>query len=169
LIRERTRAGLAKRRDFTRPAGRTQAGHNRRKASPLPYLNRARVHSPRSRSAHQSRKDRALCRPWRQSGRRCRGKIIRSRIVHTSRTICVLSCLHPDMVAHRFKHVISDPEKRPVKNGAIPLSSLVFGNQTLGNFALDKDRPSRGGIDLHNLYFIIRDCISFIRNQRKAH
>ena len=69
------------------------------------------------------------------------------------------------MVAHRFKHVISDPEKAPVKNRAIPLSSLVFGNQTVGNFTLDKDRLSRGGIDLHNLYFVIRDCISFIRKQ----
>jgi hypothetical protein len=74
-----------------------------------------------------------------------------------------------DMVVHRFKHVISDPEKGPVKNGAIPLSSLIFGNQTLGNFTLDKNRLSRGGIDLHNLYFVILGCISFIRNQRKAH
>lgn len=73
-----------------------------------------------------------------------------------------------DMVAHRFKHMISDPEKAPVKNGAIPLSSLVFGNQTLGNFTLDKDRLSRGGIDLHNLYFVIQDCISFIRKQGNA-
>ena len=58
-----------------------------------------------------------------------------------------------------------EDEKAPVKNGAIPLSSLVFGNQTLGNFTLDMDRLSRGGIDLHNLYFVIHDCISFIRKQ----
>jgi hypothetical protein len=53
-----------------------------------------------------------------------------------------------DMAAHKFKHVVSDVEKQPVPPGTIPISHLVFG-----------------GIDLHNLYFMIRDAIKFLHGE----
>lgn len=70
-----------------------------------------------------------------------------------------------DMVAHHLKHVRSDAEKHVEKKSEhyknqIPLPSLVFGTPH------DTAQELDGGIDLHNLYFIIRDAIEFVR--RKA-
>lgn len=62
-----------------------------------------------------------------------------------------------DMIAHHFKHVQSDVEKQPSPKAAIPLASAIFGHETGGREAM--------GLDLHNLYFIIRDGISFIRSK----
>jgi hypothetical protein len=52
-----------------------------------------------------------------------------------------------DMVAHKYKHVVSDDEKEPVEEGRLRLSTLIFGG------------------DLHNLYFIIRDAIKFLHQE----
>ena len=70
-----------------------------------------------------------------------------------------------DMVAHKFKHVISDDEKAPVKKGHIPVSSLVFGRGTLNSSAFNTRAFNKGGIELRNLYFVIRDCIKFLHQQ----
>lgn len=53
-----------------------------------------------------------------------------------------------DMFAHRLKHVRSDEEKWvPNKPGIIPLSCLV------------------NSMEFHNLYFVMRDAINFVRRQ----
>jgi len=70
-----------------------------------------------------------------------------------------------DMVAHKFKHVVSDAEKEPVKSGRIPLSSLVFGKGALGREGFNTSMIGEGGLDLHNLHFIIRDAIKFLHEQ----
>jgi len=70
-----------------------------------------------------------------------------------------------DMVAHKFKHVISDDEKSPTKKGHIPLSSLVFGRGTLNSSPFNTRAFNEGGIELRNLYFVIRDCIKFLHQQ----
>ncbi len=51
------------------------------------------------------------------------------------------------MFAHHLKHVKSDIEETPTKAEHIPFSSLA------------------DGMDLHNLYFAVRDAIKFIRQQ----
>ena len=62
-----------------------------------------------------------------------------------------------DMVAHHFKHVRSNDE-RPVPSGkGIPLSLAVFGRKN--------PMPSAMDLDLHNLRFVIRDAIKFVREQ----
>ena len=94
LIRERTRAGLNAAISRGRRGGRKPV-MTAEKPSSSPRLDRARVHRPRSRGAHQSWKDRSLCRPQRQSGRNSTGKIVCSPIVHANRTTRALSCLHP--------------------------------------------------------------------------
>jgi hypothetical protein len=70
-----------------------------------------------------------------------------------------------DMVAHHFKHVISDDEKAPTPSGNIPLSTLVFGDGTLNSAPLNAEMFNEGGIDLHNLYFVIREAIKFLRQK----
>jgi len=62
-----------------------------------------------------------------------------------------------DMVAHRFKHVQSDHEKQRPPLDAIPLIDAVFGH--------DRRGPEALGLDLHNLTFVIRDAIRFIRGK----
>jgi hypothetical protein len=70
-----------------------------------------------------------------------------------------------DMIAHKFKHIISDDEKAPIPTGHIPLRSLVFGRGTL-NPALFNTQPyGVTGIDLYNLSFVVRDLIKFLRQQ----
>jgi hypothetical protein len=68
------------------------------------------------------------------------------------------------MIAHKFKHVISDDEKAPVKKGRIPISSLVFGSGTFNPSGFNT-RQMKGGIELRNLYFVVRDCIGFLRKK----
>ncbi len=67
-----------------------------------------------------------------------------------------------DMVAHKFKHVVSDDEKEPAQPGRISLSSLMFGKGTLNSYGLNMTVFGEGGIDFHNLYFVIRDAIKFL-------
>lgn len=62
-----------------------------------------------------------------------------------------------DMVAHHFKHVQCDAEKQPLPKDAIPISDAIFGYEYGGREAM--------GLDLHNLYFVVRDGIKFIRSQ----
>lgn len=62
-----------------------------------------------------------------------------------------------DMVAHHLKHVQSGHEREPPPKDAIPLPSIVF-DQHLGD-------PEALGLDLHNLQYVIRDAIRFIRHQ----
>jgi len=52
-----------------------------------------------------------------------------------------------DMFAHHFKHVKSNDEKDISKKPGLPLSSLA------------------NSIDLHDMYFAVRDAIKFIRQQ----
>lgn len=62
-----------------------------------------------------------------------------------------------DMVAHHFKHVRSHDE-RPVPPGkGLPLSFAVFGRKN--------PVPSAMDLYLHNLHFVIRDAIRFVREQ----
>ena len=72
-----------------------------------------------------------------------------------------------DMIAHKMKHVVSDDEKHRPATG-IPLSSLVFGFGTLNTAPSNVHGVDQGGIDLHNLYFVIRDAIAFLRKQADA-
>ena len=95
LIRERTRAGLVA-AVLSRPTRRTQASHHRRKTSSRSRVDRRWAHYPRGRSAGQGRQDRPLRGAQdRSKGHRTCFSIGCSRIVHASRTICALSCLHP--------------------------------------------------------------------------
>ena len=48
-----------------------------------------------------------------------------------------------DMVAHKFKHVISGDEKAPTKPGHIPLPQLVFGRGTLNSYGFNTDSAWR--------------------------
>jgi hypothetical protein len=52
-----------------------------------------------------------------------------------------------DMVAHHFKHVISDDEKAPTPSGNIPLSTLVFGDGTLNSAPLNTEVNAKGHAD----------------------
>jgi len=63
-----------------------------------------------------------------------------------------------DMVAHHFKHVRSNDE-RPISGRGLPLSSLVFRKSGRDTRGLDDY------MDFHNLYFVIRDAIKFVRQQ----
>jgi len=62
-----------------------------------------------------------------------------------------------DMIANHIKHVKSKIEKLNDKNNisnGIPLSSIIMKDNISGdNF----------GLDLHNLYYCLRDAISFIK------
>ena len=60
-----------------------------------------------------------------------------------------------DMIAHHFKHVKSDYEKAPPPKDAIPLSFLVFGKPG------DTDEQ----MELHNLFFVIRDAVQFLKDK----
>ena len=68
-----------------------------------------------------------------------------------------------EMVAHKFKHVLSDDEKAPAKPGTIKLSQLIFGFGTLNTAMFNTLEMNEGGIDFHNLYFAVRDAITFVR------
>jgi hypothetical protein len=70
-----------------------------------------------------------------------------------------------DMVAHKLKHIISGDEKRPPKPGTIKLSQLIFGQGTLNTKMLNSGTLGDDGIDLHNLYFVIRDAIKFVHEE----
>lgn len=70
-----------------------------------------------------------------------------------------------EMVALKFKHVVSDAEKAPTKEGYIPLSAAVFGRGTLNSAPLNTVAFNEGGVDLHNLYFMVRDAITFLRHK----
>jgi hypothetical protein len=67
-----------------------------------------------------------------------------------------------DMVAHHFKHVKSaiekEMEKHPAPN-AIPLSHIVFGNNTGGEDELE----------LRNLFFVIQDAVRFLHRHGVRH
>lgn len=65
-----------------------------------------------------------------------------------------------DMVAHNFKHVISDFEKQPIPENTIPLHSIIVNRQDRSDTSL--------GLDLRNLHFQIRDAIKYIRSQAGA-
>jgi hypothetical protein len=64
-----------------------------------------------------------------------------------------------DMVAHHFKHVRSNDEKRSISGPGLPLASLVFRKSGRKKRGLDDY------MDFHNLYFVIRDAIKFVRQQ----
>lgn len=72
-----------------------------------------------------------------------------------------LNFLLVDMLAHHFKHVRSHDERSGIGHAkGIPLASTVFGRKNSTPDAMD--------LDLHNLYFVIRDAISFVRGQVAA-
>jgi hypothetical protein len=70
-----------------------------------------------------------------------------------------------DMVAHKLKHVVSDDEKGPAPKDAIRLSTVVFGFGTLNTVGLNEIGINEGGLDLHNLHFVIRDAIKFLHEE----
>jgi len=70
-----------------------------------------------------------------------------------------------DMVAHKFKHVLSDEEKAKIKPGQMSLPALIFGSGTLNSYMLNTKMLNEGGIDLHNLSFLVRDAIDFLREK----
>ena len=71
-----------------------------------------------------------------------------------------------DMVAHKFKHVIGDEEKRaPHIKGSIPLASTVFGTGAFGDHALNARALGNGGIDFHNLFYALKEAIDFVRSK----
>ena len=70
-----------------------------------------------------------------------------------------------DMIAHKYKHVVSDDEKEPIEKGKLRLSALVFGKGLLETYGFNTTALGEGGIDLHNLYFIIRDAIKFLHQE----
>ena len=59
-----------------------------------------------------------------------------------------------DILAHHLKHVQSSDEKRPAKDGCIPIAR-AFGFDESGE-----------AFDLRNLYYEIRDAVRFVH--RKA-
>jgi len=72
-----------------------------------------------------------------------------------------------DMIAHKVKHVVSDDEKYRPASG-IPLSSIVFGFGTINSAPLNTHTINDGGVDLHNLLYVIRDATTFLRKQAEA-
>ncbi|WP_431636388.1 hypothetical protein ACQVBX_02815 [Dyella sp. KULCS107] len=63
-----------------------------------------------------------------------------------------------DMIAHHFKHVQSDHERyEQAPPETIPLTSLVFNDGAV--------IPNSLAVDHHNLYFVIRDAIIFVKEQ----
>ncbi|WP_157132592.1 hypothetical protein [Novosphingobium nitrogenifigens] len=62
-----------------------------------------------------------------------------------------------DMVAHHFKHVQSYFEKQPTLKNKIPLHCAIFNKNKIDEESM--------GLDLHNIYFAIRDAITFIKKQ----
>jgi len=66
-----------------------------------------------------------------------------------------------DMIANHIKHVKSKIEKlndiNKISNG-IPLSSIIIKGDISGDSF---------GLDLHNLYYYLRDAIIFIKNYSK--
>jgi hypothetical protein len=71
-----------------------------------------------------------------------------------------------DMVAHKFKHVISDDEKSDAlvqaRTRGIPIASMVFGSGNMSQDPTNARSLAEGGIALHNLYFVISDAIKFL-------
>ncbi|MBS1766390.1 MAG: hypothetical protein JST05_03170 [Acidobacteria bacterium] len=71
-----------------------------------------------------------------------------------------LMFLMVDMIAHHLKHVQCDQERyKNTPPNAIPLRSLVFND--------GKTIPNSLAVDHHNLYFVIRDAITFVKDQAK--
>jgi hypothetical protein len=68
-----------------------------------------------------------------------------------------------DMVAHHFKHVLSDIEKSPTPANTIPLSFVVFGRGGPGTVAEAGEQ-----MELRNLFFVVRDAIRFLHDQARA-
>lgn len=63
-----------------------------------------------------------------------------------------------DMIAHHFKHVQSNHERiKETPPDTIPLTSLVFNDGAA--------IPNSLVVDHHNLYFVIRDAITFVKEQ----
>jgi hypothetical protein len=70
-----------------------------------------------------------------------------------------------EAIANKLKHVISDLERQPVKEGHIRLGVLIAGGG-LNSSALNTTMFNGGlGLDPHNLQFVIRRAIEFIREQ----
>jgi hypothetical protein len=72
-----------------------------------------------------------------------------------------------DMIAHKVKHVVSDDEKHRPTSG-IPLPSIIFGFPTHIAWSPNPSGPNQGGIDIHNLLYVIRDAIAFLRKQAET-
>ncbi len=88
--------GILSRSDFHWDRKRGAYSHHRRKTSSRSRVDHRWAHCPRGRSAGQGRQDRPLRGAKdRSKGHRTCFSISCSRIVHASRTICALSCLHP--------------------------------------------------------------------------
>ncbi|MET4296565.1 hypothetical protein ABIB06_007360 [Bradyrhizobium sp. LB8.2] len=73
-----------------------------------------------------------------------------------------------DMMAHHFKHVVSDDEKAPHKEGTIPLASSVFGYGTFNTAPFNTMAYNEVGIDLRNISYLIQEVITFLKKQAEA-
>jgi hypothetical protein len=70
-----------------------------------------------------------------------------------------------DMVAHKYKHAVSGDEEEPIDAGKLTLRGLVFGKEVGGISGFNATDLGEGGIDLHNLTFVIRDVIKFLHRE----
>jgi hypothetical protein len=73
-----------------------------------------------------------------------------------------------DMVAHHFKHVRSEDEKAPHREGRIPMATVVFGYGALNTAPLNTAALNEAGMELRNLSFVIQEVIKFLHQKADA-
>ena len=70
-----------------------------------------------------------------------------------------------DIIAHHFKHVLSDAEPAPSNTAERRIADGVFGWGTIGSAPLGAHAINEGGIDLIDLRAVVRRAITFLREQ----
>src|SRR5258708_32019503 len=68
-----------------------------------------------------------------------------------------------DMIAHHVKHAESSDEIGPTLDGNIPLPTMVFGTGAESTAGSRRPTLTEGGIALHNLLYVVRDAIRFVK------
>lgn len=72
-----------------------------------------------------------------------------------------------DMICHHLKHTKSKQEQEELPAGSIPLAKMVFGTGLKAK-ASDRQPLLDGGIALHNLLYLTRDAIQFLKRKATA-
>jgi hypothetical protein len=72
-----------------------------------------------------------------------------------------------EAIACKLKHVVSDLEREPIPEGHIPRGALVAGGG-LNSSMLGATALNGGGLDPHNLHYVIGRAIAFIREQDRG-